>query len=467
MQSEDSLKALINEAGENPCIGRYQILGSLGRGNMGEVFKARDPMIGRLVALKTRRFDLVFDKKDLKYVIDKFFEEARIVGNLIHPHIVTVFDVGQDGDYCYIAMELLDGQDLTSFNKQGSLMTPEQVVKHVVDVCHALDYAHAHNVIHRDIKPANIMYTEEHGVKITDFGIAMPLQSGNTSELQVIGTPSYMSPEQTKGLRLTRETDFYSLGVVLFELLCGVRPFRGRTLYELMDNIRYSPTPSVLKHNPDLPAGVDVVIQRALDKEPELRYRTGKDFANELEQALKGQKIQVRDIKAGKKADLIKSVEFFRSFTREQIETVTRLGTFIRYDKGYVVLREGDVDTTFFILLSGVVRIIKNNRKIVDLTKGDCFGEMGAFTKSPRSAHVIAREPCLVIKLDLKVLERESDDVRIQFYEVFVRTLSERLEKTTRKLAKRKKANEKGKGLDTKITEIPDRPSTATVDTDD
>ncbi len=256
-----------------PTIGRYQILGTIGRGNMGEVFRARDPMIGRAVALKTRRFDLVYEEKDLKYIVDKFFEEARIAGNLIHPHIVTIFDVGQDGDYCFIAMELLEGDTLAIHNKEGSLLPPEKVTDIIKRVCLALDFAHSHNVIHRDIKPANLMFTKDRRIKITDFGIAMVARASNTSDLQVMGTPSYMSPEQTKGLNLTAQTDFFSLGIVLFELLVGKRPFTGRTLYELMDNIRYAPAPSVLTYNAALPSGLDQVLQRALEKEPELRYR--------------------------------------------------------------------------------------------------------------------------------------------------------------------------------------------------
>ena len=378
-----------------PTIGRYQILGTIGRGNMGEVFRARDPMIGRAVALKTRRFDLVYEEKDLKYIVDKFFEEARIAGNLIHPHIVTIFDVGQDGDYCFIAMELLEGDTLAIHNKEGSLLPPEKVTDIIKRVCLALDFAHSHNVIHRDIKPANLMFTKDRRIKITDFGIAMVARASNTSDLQVMGTPSYMSPEQTKGLNLTAQTDFFSLGIVLFELLVGKRPFTGRTLYELMDNIRYAPAPSVLTYNAALPSGLDQVLQRALEKEPELRYRNGKEFAEEIDKAMKGMSIPVRDIKATKKAYLLKTIDFFRSFSRKEIEEVTRFGTFIRYAQGQVVLREGDVDTTFFIILTGSVRVIKNKRRIADLERGDCVGEMGAFTMTPRTAHVIAKQPCI------------------------------------------------------------------------
>lgn len=421
-----------------PSIGRYQILGTLGRGNMGEVFKAKDPMIGRMVALKTRRFDLVYDQKDLQFVVDRFFEEARIAGNLIHPHIVTVFDVGQDGDYCFIAMELLEGENLTSYNKEGSLLPQERVADLVKRVCLALDFAHSHNIIHRDIKPANLMFTRDRRIKITDFGIAMLARTNSSSELQVMGTPSYMSPEQTKGLRLTARTDFFSLGVVFFELLVGRRPFQGSTLYELMDNIRYAAAPSLLHFNPTLPAGLDHVIQRCLEKEPELRYASGKDLAEEIDRAMRGISITVKDIKATRKAYLLKSVEFFRSFSRKEIEGVTRFGSFIRYDAQQVILREGDVDTTFFILLTGSVTVIKNNRKIADLLRGACFGEMGAFTKTPRTAHVVAREPCIVLKLDLKVLERESPDLRLKFYQVFIETLIHRLEATTRRLSQHK-----------------------------
>ncbi|HMK34260.1 MAG TPA: serine/threonine-protein kinase [Desulfomonilaceae bacterium] len=436
---DDILRNMLKDSKSIPTIGRYQILGTLGRGNMGEVFKARDPMIGRLVALKTRRFDLVYEQKDLKFVVDRFFEEARIAGNLIHPHIVTVFDVGQDGDYCFIAMELLEGENLTSYNKEETLLPTDKVAELVKRICLALDFAHSHHVIHRDIKPANLMFTRDRRIKITDFGIAMLARTNTSSELQVMGTPSYMSPEQTKGLNLTEKTDFFSLGVVFFELLAGKRPFQGRTLYELMDNIRYAAAPSVLNYNSQLPPGLDHVIQRCLEKEPELRYGTGKELAEEIDRAMRGVSIVVKDIKATKKAYLLKSVDFFRSFSRKEIEEVTRFGSFIRYDVSQVILREGDVDTTFFVLLTGSVSVIKNNRKIADLPKGACFGEMGAFTKTPRTAHVVAREQCIVLKLDLKVLERENPDLRLRFYQVFIETLIYRLEDTTRRLSQQKK----------------------------
>jgi len=301
-------------------------------------------------------------------------------------------------------------------------------------ICLALDFAHSHNVIHRDVKPANLMFTRDHRIKITDFGIAMVTSTSRSGEFQVMGTPSYMSPEQTKGLDLTAQTDFFSLGVVFFELLTGRRPFGGRTLYELMDNIRYAAAPSVLTFNAELPPGLDHVFQRALDKEPELRYKSGNEFAEEIDDAMKGKSIPARDLKTSRKVDLIRPIEFFRNFNRREIEQIIRFGTFIRYDKSQVIVREGDVDTTFFILLSGLVRVIKNNRKVTDLPKGACFGEMGALTNTPRTAHVIARVPCIVLKLDLKILERESPDLKLKFYQVFIETLIKRLEQTTKHL---------------------------------
>ena len=442
---EENLSDILKACETNPRIGRYEILSTLGRGSMGEVFRARDPMINRLVALKTRRFDLMYDQKDLKFVINRFFEEARIAGNLIHPSIVTIFDVGQDGDYCYIAMELLEGDSLTSVNKEGRLLPPGRVFELIKEVCLALDFAHSRNVIHRDVKPANLMYTWDQRIKITDFGIATISRTDNTAELQVMGTPSYMSPEQTKGLKLTRQTDFFSLGIVLFELLCGRRPFQGRTLYELLDNVRYAPAPSLLKLNPNLPAGIEHVIQRALEKEPDLRYESGREFADAIDQAIKGKPIPVTDLKASKKASLLRPMEFFRPFNRQEIEEITRIGTFIRYEKSQVIVREGDVDTTFFVLLKGRVRVFKGNQGIADLPEGACFGEMGAFMKTPGTANVIARASCIVLKVDLKVLEREKSELRLKFYEIFLRALIERLDKTTRRLSsrlKKKRSNE-------------------------
>jgi serine/threonine protein kinase len=331
-------------------------------------------------------------------------------------------------------MELLEGESLTSFNKPETLLPIAKVAELIKRICLALDFAHSNNVIHRDVKPANLMFTRDRRIKITDFGIAMVTSPGRSGELQVMGTPSYMSPEQTKGLDLTPRTDFFSLGVVFFELLTGRRPFGGRTLYELMDNIRYTAAPSVLTFNPDLPSGLDQVFQRALDKEPELRYKTGKEFAEEIDDAMRGKSLPVRDLKASRKVDLIRPIEFFRTFSRREIEQIVRFGTFIRYDTSQVIVKEGDVDTTFFILLSGLVRVIKNNRKVADLHRGACFGEMGALTNTPRTAHVIARVSCIVLKLDLKILERESPDLKAKFYQVFIETLIKRLEQTTKRL---------------------------------
>lgn len=436
---EEAISELLKEPAGPPTIGRYEILGTLGRGNMGHVYRARDPMIGRLVALKTRRFDLVYEQKDLRYVIGRFFEEARIAGNLIHPHIVTIYDVGQDGDHCYIAMELLEGQTLAAYNKEASLLPVNRVIELIRQICYTLDFAHSHRVIHRDIKPANLMFTLDKTIKVTDFGIATTAHPEKTSEPQVLGTPSYMSPEQTKGLKLTNQTDFFSLGIVLFELLCGRRPFLGRTLYELLDNIRYAATPSILRLVPDIPHGLDEVLRRALEKEPEARYQTGKEFAEDLDRAMQGKPISQGDDKASKKVDLIKSVEFFRNFNRKEIETIIRAGAFIRYDRSQVIVRDGEVDTTFFVLLNGRVRVIKNKTRIADLTQGECFGEMGAFTRQPRSAHVVAKEPCIVLKLDLKLIEREDPDLKLKFYKIFIETLSERLSTATVQLSALKK----------------------------
>jgi len=203
----------------------------------------------------------------------------------------------------------------------------------------------------------------------------------------------------------------------------------------LMENVRYAAAPPLLTFNPKLPPGLDQVIQKALEKEPELRYRRGKEFAAAIDRAMKGGYIEVQDIKSSRKADLLRPIEFFHSFSRAEIEEVTRYGTFIRYGKSQVIVREGDVDTTFFILLSGSVRVIKNNKKIADLNRGACFGEMGAFTRTPRTAHVVAREPCIVLKLDLKVLERDCPELKLKFYQVFIETLINRLEETTKRLS--------------------------------
>jgi serine/threonine-protein kinase len=248
---------------------------------MGVVYLGQDPKINREVAIKTLRYEEV-DEEQLAEVKKRFFREAEAAGKLSHPNIVTIYDVGEDYDLAYMAMELLDGSDLTKYCQKGNLLHLGEVTKIITSVAQALDYAHCSGVVHRDIKPANIMILKNGEVKVTDFGIARVMTSSSTKTGAVIGTPSYMSPEQIVGHHVDGRSDLFSLGVVFYELLTGEKPFQGDNITTLMFNITNS-TPVPLKGlAPDVPDNLVSIIERLLSKDREARYQQGRELFSAL-----------------------------------------------------------------------------------------------------------------------------------------------------------------------------------------
>ncbi len=272
---------------EKPMLGRYQVEKELGKGAMGVVYLGKDPKIGRVVAIKTMALSQEFDGDELIDARERFFREAETAGRLQHQNIVTIFDAGEEHDLAYIAMEFLKGKDLVDFCKQGSLLPVAKVLSIVERVAQALAYAHRQNVVHRDIKPANIMYElDSDTVKVTDFGIARITDSSKTKTGLVLGTPSFMSPEQIAGKKVDGRSDLYSLGVMLFQMLAGVLPFRGDSMAELMYKIANEEAPDVRAIRADLSERVAHVVMRALSKRPETRYQDGEQLASDLRLAI-------------------------------------------------------------------------------------------------------------------------------------------------------------------------------------
>lgn len=272
---------------EKPMLGRYQVEKELGKGAMGIVYQGRDPKIGRVVAIKTMALSQEFEGEELTDARERFFREAETAGRLQHQNIVTIFDAGEEHDLAYIAMEFLKGKDLADYCKEGNLLPPAKVASIVARVAEALAYAHRQNVVHRDIKPANIMYEPASDiVKVTDFGIARITDSSKTKTGLVLGTPSFMSPEQIAGKKVDGRSDLYSLGVMLYQMLTGVLPFRGDSMAELMYKIANQEAADVRVIRKDLPERVANVVALALSKRPETRYQDGDQFAADLRAAL-------------------------------------------------------------------------------------------------------------------------------------------------------------------------------------
>ncbi len=268
---------------EKPMLGRYEVEKELGKGAMGVVYLGKDPKISRVVAIKTLALAQEFEEDELEDVKERFFREAETAGRLSHPYIVTIFDAGEEHDLAYIAMEFLKGHDLARYVKPDNLLDQKLVVSIVQRAAEGLAFAHTQNVVHRDIKPANIMYEpESDSLKITDFGIARITDSSKTKTGMVLGTPSYMSPEQLAGKKVDGRSDLFSLGVMLYQLLSGSLPFKADSMASLMFKITNEDAADVRTVRPDIAAELSSIINKALTKKVEDRYQTGTEMANEL-----------------------------------------------------------------------------------------------------------------------------------------------------------------------------------------
>lgn len=281
-QHPGDIGASLAEIDTRPTLGRYEIIGELGRGAMGVVYKGEDPKIHRTVAIKTLRLD-DFEQDIQQEVKNRFFREAESAGVLNHPKIVTIFDCGEEHDLAFIAMEYLEGENLGGYKKKGNLLPIRETLSIASQVAEALDYAHSKGIVHRDIKPTNIMrLTETNSIKVTDFGIARMTSSSRTKDGIIIGTPFYMSPEQVAGKKVDGRSDIFSLGIVLFELLTGHKPFKAVDMTTLMYQITNEKHLSARDLNPNIPPVVQKIIDKALQKDPDKRYQTAGKMAEHL-----------------------------------------------------------------------------------------------------------------------------------------------------------------------------------------
>jgi len=261
---------------DRTSLGRYRIQGKLGQGAMGLVYKAIDPKINRVVALKTMALELEFDPEEAQEVKMRFFNEAEVAGRLNHPHIVTIYDANEEDGLAYIAMEYLDGTDMRQYGRKDKLLPVNKVMELAAQIAEALDYAHKQGVVHRDIKPSNIILDATgRNVKVVDFGIARIGTGSKTKTGVVLGTPPYMSPEQLSGKTVDGRSDIFSLGILLFELLSGQRPFDADSVTTLMVKIAKDPHPDISTLRGGIPVCMRNIIDKALEKDPNKRYQTG------------------------------------------------------------------------------------------------------------------------------------------------------------------------------------------------
>lgn len=261
-------------------LGRYEILGEIAQGAMGVVYKARDPLIDRVVAIKTVQLGL--SDAETEAYERRFFREAKSAGRLNHPNVVTIHDVGKTDDIAYIAMEFLDGQSLRELLDSGVVLPPQRIADIAAEVAEGLGFAHDNGVVHRDVKPANIMVLSSGAVKITDFGIALLPTGTRTVAGNAFGSPRYTSPEQVMGRQVDGRSDIFSLGATVYEMLTGHSPFQGGDLNTILKQVLSDPTPPPSAANPRLPKAFDHILGKALAKDPADRYQTAEAMAQDL-----------------------------------------------------------------------------------------------------------------------------------------------------------------------------------------
>ncbi len=419
-------------------IGKYEIVQQVGKGSMGTVYSAFDPFSNRAVAVKVAHPQFVDNTEEGQLFRKLFFNEAHATAVLDHPNIMRVLDADVDGDLCYLVMELIENViTLEPFTKANQLLSIREVVGIIYKCAKALDYAHRQGVIHRDIKPSNLLLNEERDVKLADFSIAMINRADNkhTQFTGFLGSPLYMSPEQILERPLTGSTDIFSLGSVMYQMLTGVHPFKGENLATISTHITQTEPVALGEFRRDLPDGLAYTLKRMLKKHSAQRYQTGLDLAADLAVIFEDLDALPDEDALQEKFGRIKNLGFFKGFTDVDIWELIRACTWQNYPAGTMVIKEGESDHSFYIVLTGVVGIIKNEIQVDSLQEGDCFGEMGYLSKAKRTASVSAKTDVSLMKVNAATIDRAAESTQLRFHKVFVRTLMERLVETTNQLS--------------------------------
>jgi eukaryotic-like serine/threonine-protein kinase len=410
-------------------IGKYYVVHEVGRGSTGTVYLSHDPFYGRDVAIKFYHAT-GSDDAEGRNARRMFMGEAKMVGKLQHPNIVPIFDAGEEDGRRYVVTEHVHGaRTLSAYCRLGSLLPVDQVVSIMYKCAKALHYAHSRGVVHRDIKPSNILLTQDGDVRIVDFGIALVADSDVSRLEGVAGSPAYMSPEQVQGLELDARSDLYSLGAVMYEMLCGQRPFRAGALGKLLRQVVQSEPESLRSVRAEIPEELEQVVMRALQKDPDDRYRTGTEFAAELTRVHQKLRASQSEIDDEERFAVLRKLRFFHDFSHAEIREVMRSGVWSECQPGEAVLRPGDVDDRFYIVVSGIARIIRGGEIVGRVQTGGCFGEAGYAEGSRRDTLVEAESAVTLLKITATLLEQSSISCQLRFNKVFLRELIGRLQR--------------------------------------
>lgn len=419
-------------------LGKYEVADEIARGSMGIVYLGYDPYVDRTVAIKVALAESLNDPATGQRYRKMFFNEAHTAGKLTHPNIINIFDAGVDQEICYIIMEFVKGgETLKKYCSPETLLPIEKVVEIIFKCAKALDYAHRQGVVHRDIKPSNILVMQDLDVKIGDFSIAHinKPDSTETQPVGMMGSPRYMSPEQLKEDSVTGQSDLFSLGILMYELLAGKHPFAADNFSRLVNKILNEDPVPLRDVRHDIPESLQSIVNKAMQKDSADRYSMGLDLATDLSKAFDALEGPQEDISEQEKFNAIKQLEFFQGFPDAELWEILRASTWQDYSKSEDIIKEGELDDCFYIIADGKVNVSKNNRAIRTLEKGDCFGEMGYLAKTKRTASIRSDGKTSLLKINSTVISQVSLNCQVRFLKVFLRTLIHRLSATTEKIS--------------------------------
>jgi serine/threonine protein kinase len=410
-------------------IGKYDIINEVGQGSSGRVFLSHDPYYGRDVAIKLYNIESEEDEQKARVTRKMFFNEAQMMGRLQHPNILPIYDAGEENGSYYVVTEHVHGaRTLAAYCKPDNLLRVDDVIEIIFKCAKALHYAHSRGVIHRDVKPSNIMLTLDNDVRIIDFGIALVKDSDVSRIEGIAGSPSYMSPEQVQSAEITPKSDIYSLGAVMYELLTGFRPFRANNLSKLLHQIVYATPPPIHTLRGDISEDLEEIVARALRKEPEQRFANGLELAGALTQIFQTLRNQHERLDKKERFDLLRKLRFFHEFSHSEIWEILRASEWREYQAADEIIREGEMDDRFYIIVSGEVTMQSGRRDIGVLGVGNCFGEASYVRGARRTATIAANTPVTLICVSSTLLEQASSACQLRFNKVFMRSLIERLQ---------------------------------------
>ena len=423
-------------------IGKYELIRPIGDGNMGTVYLARDPFSLQDVAIKIATPKPADDERIARRRRKLFYIEAKAAGMLRHPNIVATIDAGVEDDRRYLVMEYVQGAStLDRFCKPDNLLPIEHVVGTMLKCAIAFDFAHNEGVVHRDIKPKNIMLTQDNEVKICDFGLAL-ITSSDINDTQVmgrLGSPRYMSPEQVSEEMVTNQSDIFSLGVVTYELLTGVSPFKADNISAIARRITREAHKPLTEYRDDIPPALVHIVDRTLKKHPAGRYQTAMDLAGDLSLVHDEIRHTTTQLSSTRQFERVSRLSFFEVFEESEILETVKAGEWQDYKAGDQIIIEGEFDKSFYLLISGKVSVRRADFEVDVLRPGATFGELGFIVNQARTATIVAQDKVTVLKVRSSLIERTSVNCQLRFQKAFLKNLAKRYCSTMNFIARSKR----------------------------